>query len=1056
MHRSDDRFDAMPGLVLVTGSRDALERCLAGQVRAQRERDPLAPLPIVVGGTLMRPHLRRRLAVVTGSHLNVRVMTVGELGLRLGHSRLVREGRRPLPFLADRVLAHEVAVETRGYFEPVAAMPGFPSVLVRTLRDLRTAGVDAAAFAAAVEESPDPTGKLTALAALYTDHARRREGFFSSEDGLAVGDPEALGADRLLVYGVWEPSTLLLTALDRLREDLSVTVLLPRAHGDAGQAIGRFVDWAAARGVVPAALDEPKTSDPPRALNAIQDPGIRIGDTHDDSVVLVSAPDPTREVQEAVGACLRWAEAGIGFHDMAVVYRQSEPYRALLEATYREAGIPTYLHEGTPLTERPLGRRIAALLDLVDGDLERATVMTFLADARLPVETWERYGRVAPTGWDTDSRRAGVVRGAAQWESRLAAARAELVTRYEQDPPPWLPERLARIDALRAFVADLDGRLRGRHERASWQEHLGWLRGLLTTYVADAGPVVDALDGLAALETLSADLPFERFRHAVTGALEGLRAADVLDARAGAFGVRGVALLDANAARHLGFETVVIVGIAERRFPPPPRQDALLLDHERAELNARHGWSLPLRAAGGDPEPLQFAVATEAADRALQLSVPRTQDGETRPVLPSTFLLDAAARVAGEPVRVGDLERVAAEHGRRVRAGRLTAAHARDALTEVAYVRALLEDGAPMGLALLRRRLPRYDRVNDAEDEHWTPVYGPHDGVLSAEGRALLEGHAAFARPFAPTTLEDYAKCPQRFFLGRVVGVRRDDEPEELLRISPLDRGNVFHAIVERFMRTLTGRRPQATDWPALSAIADEELARAESEGLTGHPVFWAGDGAAIREDVERWLEHEIADPDGAGLTRADYEVRFGPSRHPGTDGPLTRDAPLVIDLAGGGAIEVAGRIDRVDWRQTPAAYRVIDYKTGGARARANRLEGGRALQLPLYLLAAAQALDVDSIAGEAQYFYATRVGEYRRVRFTGEQLADRRGDLDRVLSELHDGMRTGDFHAEPSKDECRYCAFDPVCDARRQAIRRRKAEDPHAVRVDARREQVP
>ena len=112
--------------------------------------------------------------------------------------------------------------------------------------------------------------------------------------------------------------------------------------------------------------------------------------------------------------------------------------------------------------------------------------MTFLADARLPTETWERYGRVSPTRWDTDSRRAGVVRGAAQWESRLAAARAELVTRYEQDPPPWLPERLARIDALRAFVADLHARLGGRHERASWQEHLGWLRGLLTTYVADA------------------------------------------------------------------------------------------------------------------------------------------------------------------------------------------------------------------------------------------------------------------------------------------------------------------------------------------------------------------------------------------------------------------------------------------------------------------------------------------------------------------------------------------------------------------------------------------
>src|SRR3954465_6164829 len=127
------------GLALATGSRHAVERSLADAVHAQRERDPLAPLPIVVGGTLMRPYLRRRLAVLTGGHLNVRLVTVGELGLRLGHGRLGGEALRPLPFLADRVLAHEVAVQTPGYFEPVAAMPGFPAVLVRTLRELRTA-----------------------------------------------------------------------------------------------------------------------------------------------------------------------------------------------------------------------------------------------------------------------------------------------------------------------------------------------------------------------------------------------------------------------------------------------------------------------------------------------------------------------------------------------------------------------------------------------------------------------------------------------------------------------------------------------------------------------------------------------------------------------------------------------------------------------------------------------------------------------------------------------------------------------------------------------------
>ena len=101
------------GLRLHTGSRRALESCLAGEVRAQRERDPLSAVPIVVGGTLMRPYLRRRLAELTGGHLNVRLMTVSELGLRLGHGRLVREGCRLLPFLAERILVQQVAVGSR-------------------------------------------------------------------------------------------------------------------------------------------------------------------------------------------------------------------------------------------------------------------------------------------------------------------------------------------------------------------------------------------------------------------------------------------------------------------------------------------------------------------------------------------------------------------------------------------------------------------------------------------------------------------------------------------------------------------------------------------------------------------------------------------------------------------------------------------------------------------------------------------------------------------------------------------------------------------------------
>ena len=202
-------------------------------------------------------------------------------------------------------------------------------------------------------------------------------------------------------------------------------------------------------------------------------------------------------------------------------------------------------------------------------------------------------------------------------------------------------------------------------------------------------------------------------------------------------------------------------------------------------------------------------------------------------------------------------------------------------------------------------------------------------------------------------------------------------------------------------------------------------------------------------------MEAELVDEAGRGLSHADFEVTFGPSWFPSAPGPLTREDPLPIELTDGSLAYVAGRIDRVEWRHGPDRFRVIDYKTGSARAKSGRLEGGKAMQLPLYLLAAASALDMDPAVGEAQYFYATRKGEYRRATFSGEDLEARRPDLQRVLDEIVGGMRAGDFHAEPSED-CRWCAFDGVCDARRKAIRKRKEDDPLVRRVAERRDEVP
>src|SRR6478752_882618 len=96
-------------LRLVTGSPPTLETALARQVEEAQREDPLAPVGVLIGGTLQRPYLQRRLAELNDGIVNVRFLMPSEFALELGERNLVVAGRRPLPPLADRLLLRSIA-----------------------------------------------------------------------------------------------------------------------------------------------------------------------------------------------------------------------------------------------------------------------------------------------------------------------------------------------------------------------------------------------------------------------------------------------------------------------------------------------------------------------------------------------------------------------------------------------------------------------------------------------------------------------------------------------------------------------------------------------------------------------------------------------------------------------------------------------------------------------------------------------------------------------------------------------------------------------------------
>lgn len=776
-------------------------------------------------------------------------------------------------------------------------------------------------------------------------------------------------------------------------------------------------------------------------------------------VQLTSAPDTVREVWEAARWCLDRVRAGVRFHEMAVVYRNQDPYRALVDEIFSEAKIETYLHDGRLLSQHPYGRRLIALLDLAASPetFERAKVMEFLTETRLPRATRERYEdrerriAVRPSEWEAYTRDAGVVEGAPQWQARLRRLAAEKRNDVRSEGREWLAGVADRIETLMRFAADLHAALAARPREATWDEHLAFARSLAERYAEDTGAILDALDDLRLISSVRERVTFEEFCHAVRDDLERRDTSSVLKDPVREFGRRGVAVLDASSLRHLRFRAVYLLGVSERAWPPPPRPDPLLLEHERRSINETGLGALPLRTEPDD-ETLGFWLALHSASEHLAISYARADAGRTGRHLPSYFFRSVVESIEGKRLTLEELEW--SERVRRIEAGRLTSADLAASLSAAEYDRGLVQlatTGAePAAVGALGDVTPSFAAAVRARRDRWSAALTPFDGVMLSEASV---GAAADRSPFrkgeavSASRLQMYATCPYRYFLRYGLGIQPMEEPETIERMDHLQRGTLVHEILQKFLERI-GR----DDPPSLARRSEHlqillETAREAGDervrrGVTGRPLIWQMDKRAIDEDLDRWYGYEVRESERSGMLPGAFEARFGELAYGPTDedATLTTDEPLTL-RAGGRELRLLGRIDRIDWDAERERFRVIDYKTGQFYAK-KFLDRGESLQLPIYLHAAARMLGLPPGAGEAQYFYATSRGGFKRQTVSGEAMRAGGENFERVLATIADGVDSGYFAPNPAHDHCRFCDYKDVCDVSIEKIMERKAGD--------------
>ena len=301
----------------------------------------------------------------------------------------------------------------------------------------------------------------------------------------------------------------------------------------------------------------------------------------------------------------------------------------------------------------------------------------------------------------------------------------------------------------------------------------------------------------------------------------------------------------------------------------------------------------------------------------------------------------------------------------------------------------------------------------------------------------------------AATRLETWVACPHRYFQQYLLRVPEPEDHDQQLRINALDRGNLLHTTIDRFLRTvLDGELPTPSPhepWTiehhrAALSILDDESERARRSGLTGREELWVRDHAHLRRELCTWLLVDDAERAAAGFVPVASERSFGTAN---ADWPAA-----VVTTDDGRTVRFRGSIDRLDVTADGSVV-VTDHKTGSTRKFEDidkrPFAGGSKLQLATYAAAVAQHDGRPSPVGVTARYAFTRTN--KRIGYTVTE--EIWGEFRELLGVIGTSIEAGLFPARPEPPgfqlwvDCPYCDPDGLGTGEAHRRWRTKQADP-------------
>ncbi|MCC6364083.1 MAG: PD-(D/E)XK nuclease family protein [Bryobacterales bacterium] len=1013
---------------------------------------------LVVGATrgAADDFVRQRCGSVAGVHR----LTMAQLAANLTASAMAQRGLAPLNALGAEALAARAAhrVRTEGrleYFSPVAGSPGFARALARTLRDLRLEGVASSRLAA----GGMPARDLSALHEAYEELlAETRLADFPALLEMAVREDassrhplrglplllldvpvhSALAAEFIGALAAGAPQTLAVVldgderSVERLRAVLGVEAeRAPESGGDSLRRLRAHLFTTAA----------------PEQLAA------------DGTLDFFSAAGEGLECIETARRMHQLAEEGLPFDEMAIALRSPERYQPLLEEALNRAGIPFYFTRGSVRPD-PAGRAFLALLACAAEEFPATRFAEYLSLGQTPpVEgkamaarrgAWigtedellsreeyipgvrdeqEAVSPATPAAWERLIVDAAVVGGKERWERRLRGLENEFRLRLakledeDETEAAHLQRQVELIENLQRLALPIIRRLDELPRQASWGEWLEQLSDLAEMTLRRPDSVLAALNELWSMGEVGPVTLDEVFL-VLAERLRFLRRPP----RKRRYGQVWIGSVDE--LRGHCFDVVFLPGLAEGVFPKKAFEDPLLLDDYRRGLEA----GLPLRDDRVAEERLRLHTAAAAARRRLVVSYPRMDVTQNRARVPSFYAMEVVRAAEGRLAELKEFERRAAA-GAMTRLGWPAPMNPQLAVDALEFDLAVLQEASrqPQGKIRGRGRYlfhlnPHLARSLRARYMRWDREWKTADGLMDASEatRAVLAMHGLTRRPWSASSLQHFAACPYRFLLHGIHRLRPRENPVALEVMDPLTRGSLFHeALFQLAQRASTEEELQEL----ADAVLDKVAAKFEEDLAPAIARVWRSEVEDLRADLKGWLRRR--EQDAAGWEWKHAEFAFGMPADEHRD-PSSVEQPARI-LEG---ILLRGSIDWIEQQRGGDALRITDHKTGKAPAQVPRHAGGGLILQPLLYALAAEELFGKPVK-LSRLYYCTQRGGYTPVSVAVTDGA--RGDMERALRIIDDGIASGRLPAAPSAGQCEWCDFRMVCGPREEERVRRK-----------------